>query len=101
MILTSVQETTTSESRAVGLISTFRIVFPSFPAQIPINSDMLLTNRKNLVVDEVSFFKKALAFWKLMVRIGKTLCAKVVLRIAVVGNFPALCIIFVIFPALG
>ena len=95
------QETTTSESRAVGLISTFRIVFPSFPAQIPISSDMLLTNQKNLVVDEVSLFEKELAFWKLMVRIGKILCAKVVRRIAVVGDFPALWFVFVIFPILG
>ena len=33
-----------------------------------------------------------------MVRIGKTLCANVVRRIAVVGNFPALWLIFVVFP---
>ena len=36
-----------------------------------------------------------------MVRIGKTLCAKVVHRIAVIGNFPALWLIFVVFPAFG
>jgi hypothetical protein len=65
-------------------------------------------NRKNLVVDEIALFEKAVAlfekvqaFQKLMVRIGKTLCAKVVRRIAVVGNFPALCLIFVVFLALG
>uniref|UniRef100_A0A2N9H9F2 Uncharacterized protein n=1 Tax=Fagus sylvatica TaxID=28930 RepID=A0A2N9H9F2_FAGSY len=34
-------------------------------------------NRKNLVVDKVALFKKAQAFRKLMVRIGKTLCIKV------------------------
>ena len=99
MILTSVQKTSAPGSRAVRLISVLRMVFSCFPAWIPVSSNKLLTNRKNLVVDEVSFFKKALAFWKLMVRIGKTLCAKVVLRIAVVGNFPALWLIFVIFPA--
>ena len=36
-----------------------------------------------------------------MVWIGKTLCAKVVRRIAVVGNFLALWLIFVVFPEFG
>ena len=62
---------------------------------------MLLTNRKNLVVKEVALFEKVLAFQKLMVRIGKILCTRVVCQIAVVGNFPALWLIFVIFPALS
>jgi hypothetical protein len=75
------------------------MVFPNFPVRIPVSSEMLLTNRKNLVVDEVALLENAFAFLKLMVRIGKTLCAKVVRRIAVVGNFPALWLIFVIFPA--
>jgi hypothetical protein len=96
-----VQETAASRSRAVGLIFAFRMVFPSFPAWIPVISDMLLTNWKNLFVDEVSLFEKALAFWKLMVRIGKILCVKVVCRIAVVGNFLALCLVFVVFPTLN
>ena len=61
---------------------------------------MLLTNRKNLVIDKVSLFEKALAFWKLMVRIGKILCAKVVCWIAVVGNFPALWLVLSFFPLL-
>jgi hypothetical protein len=74
------------------------MVFPSFSAQIPVSSNKLLTNRKNLVVDEDSLFKKVQAFRKLMVRIGKTSCAKVVRRRAVVGNFPALWLIFIIFP---
>ena len=98
-ILTSVQKIAASESRAVRLFSTFRMVFPSFSARIPVNSDKLLTNRKILVVDEVHLFKKEQAFRKLMVRTGKTLCAKVVRRRAVVGNFPAFWLIFVIFPA--
>uniref|UniRef100_A0A2N9FM46 Uncharacterized protein n=1 Tax=Fagus sylvatica TaxID=28930 RepID=A0A2N9FM46_FAGSY len=34
--------------------------------RIPVSSEMLLMNRKNLVVDEVALFEKALAFWKLM-----------------------------------
>jgi hypothetical protein len=94
-----VQKIVAPESRAVRLFSTFRMVFPSFSAQIPISSNNLLTNRKNLVVNEVSLFKKAQAFRKLMVRIGKTSCAKVVRRRAVVGNFPAFWLIFIIFPA--
>ena len=71
------QETATSESRAIGLIFVFRMVFPNFPVQIPVSSEILLINQKNLVVDEVTLFKKVLAFWKLMLRIGKILCAKV------------------------
>ena len=92
------QKTTTPKNKEVELFSTFRMIFPSFPARIPVISDMLLTNWKNLFVDEVSLFEKELAFWKLMVRIGKILCAKVVCRIAVVGNFLALCLVFVVFP---
>jgi hypothetical protein len=101
MILTSVQKTAAPRSKAIGLFSTFRMVFPNFPAQIPVSSDNLLTNRKNLVVEEVALFEKAQTFQKLMVRIGKTMCAKVVRRIAVVGNFPALWLIFVVFPVFG
>ena len=100
-ILTFVQETAASKSRVVGLIYAFRMVFSNFPVRIPVSSEMLLTNRKNLVVDEVALLENAFAFLKLMVRIGTTLCAKVVRRIAVVGNFPALWLIFVIFPAFG
>ena len=99
--LTSVQEIAASGSRAVRLISTFKMIFPSFLAWVTVSSDMLLTNQKKLVVEEVAIFEKALAFWKLMVRIGKILCAKVVRRIAVVGDFPALWFVFVIFPILG
>jgi hypothetical protein len=93
------EKTAAPESRVVRLFSTFKMVFPSFPMRILVSSNMLFTNRKNLVVDEVAPFKKALAFWKLMVRIGKTLLAKMVCRIAVVGNFLAL-FVFVVFPAL-
>jgi hypothetical protein len=92
-----VQETVASKSRVVELISTFRMVFPSFPARIPVSSNMLLTNWKNLVVDEIALFEKALYFWKLMVKIGKILCAKVVRWIAVVGNFPAFLACFHLF----
>jgi hypothetical protein len=74
------------------------MVFPSFSAWILVSSDKLLTNRKNLVVNKVAIFEKAQAFWKLMVRIGKTLCAKVVRWIVVVGNFLTLWLIFVAFP---
>ena len=95
------QEIVASGNRAVRLIYAFKMIFPSFLAWVTVSSDMLLTNQKKLVVEEVSIFEKALAFWKLMVRIGKILCAKVVRRIAVVGNFPALWLVFVIFPALG
>ena len=58
-------------------------------------------NRKNLIVDDVALFKKGQAFCKLVVRIEKTLCAKAVCWIAFVGNFPALWLIFVVFPAFG
>jgi hypothetical protein len=92
------QKTAAPESRVVGLFSTFRMVFPSFSTRIPVSSNKLLTNQKNLVVDEDSLFKKVQAFQKLMVRIEKTSCAKVVRQRAVVGNFPALWLIFVIFP---
>ena len=95
------QETAASESRAVELISTFRMVFPSFMVRIPVSSEMLLMNRKNLVVDEVALFEKALAFWKLMVRIGKILCTKVVRWITIVGNFLALWLVFAVFPTSG
>jgi hypothetical protein len=77
------------------------MVFLSFPVWIQVILDKLLMNRKNLVVDKVALFKKAQAFRKLMVRIGKTLCIKVVCRITAVGNFPALWVIFVVFPAFG
>ena len=82
----------------MGLFSTFRMVFPSFPARIPISSNNLLMNRTNFIVDEVTLFKKVQTFQKLMVRIGKTLCAKAVRQIAIVGNLPALWLIFVVFP---
>jgi hypothetical protein len=101
VILTCLLKTAAPESRAVELFFAFSMVFPNFPARIPVNSDKLLTNQKNLVVDEVALFEKAQAFRKLMVRIGKTLCAKVVHRIAVVGNFPTLWLIFFVFPAFG
>ena len=97
MILISVQETATSRSRAVGLISAFKMVFPSFLVRILISLAMLLMNRKNLLVEEVAFFENALDFWKLMVRIGKILCAKVVCRIAIVGNYSTLCFFFFFF----
>jgi hypothetical protein len=58
-------------------------------------------NRENHVVDKVTLFKNVLSFQNLMVRIGKILCTKVVCRIAVVGNFPALWFIFIIFLASG
>jgi hypothetical protein len=83
-----VKKTVAPRSRAVGLFSIFQMVFSSFPARIPVSSDNLMTNRKNLVVEEVAFFEKAQTLQKLMVRIGKTLCPKAVRRIAV-GNFPA------------
>ena len=73
--------------------------FSSFFMRIPVSLEMLLTNRKNLVVDEVSLFEKELAFWKLIVRIRKILCAKVVRQIVALGNFPALWLVFVVFPA--
>ena len=101
VILISVQETATSRSREVGLISAFKMVFPSFLVRILISLAMLLMNRKNLLVEEVAFFENALDFWKLMVRIGKILCAKVVCRIAIVGNFSALCFFLGRFPAFG
>ena len=75
------------------------MVFPSFLARISVSSDNLLTNQKNLVVDEVALFEKTQTFQNLMVRIGKTLCAKEVRRIVVVGNFLALWLIFVVFPS--
>jgi hypothetical protein len=77
------------------------MVFLSFPVGIPVSLEMLLANRKNLVVDEVSFFEKALDFRKLMVRIGRILCANVVRQIAVVGKFLALWLVFVVVPASG
>jgi hypothetical protein len=63
MILTSVQKTAALGSKAIGLFSTFRIVFPNFPAWILVSSDKLLMNRKNLVVEEVALFKKVLFFF--------------------------------------
>ena len=75
-ILNFVQKTVAPGSRAVRLFSAFMMVFPSFLTQIPVSSDKLLTNQKNLVIVEVSLFKKAQAFQKLMVRVGKTLCTK-------------------------
>ncbi len=44
MILTSVQETVALGSMVVELISTFRMVFPSFPVQIPVSLEMLFAN---------------------------------------------------------
>ena len=100
-ILTSVQETAASGSRVVWLIFVFRMVFPNFPVRILVNSKMLFANRENHVVEEVSLYEKVLAFQKLMVRIGKILRAKVVWRIAVVGNFPTLWLVLVVFLASG
>ena len=99
MILTSVQETVALGSMAVELISTFRMVFPSFPVQIPVSLETLFANQENHVIDELALFKKVLGFQKLMVRIGKILHAKVVCWIAVVGKFSALWLVFVVFPA--
>jgi hypothetical protein len=96
-----VQKTAAPGSRAVGLFFAFKMIFPSFSARIPVSSDNLLMNQKNLVVEEVALFEKAQTFQKLMVRIGKTLCAKVVCWIAVVGNFPTLWLIFIVFRAFG
>jgi hypothetical protein len=96
-----VQKTAALGSKVVGLFSAFGMVFPSFSAWIPVSSDKLLANRKNLVIDGVALFEEAQAFQKLLVRIRKTLCAKVVRWIAVVGHFPALWLIFVIFLAFG
>ena len=95
------QKTTALKNKEVELFSTFRMIFPSFSARIPISSDNLLTNRKNLVVDEVALFEKAQTFQKLMVRIGKMLCKKVVHWIVVIGNFLALWLIFVVFREFG
>jgi hypothetical protein len=53
-----VKKTAAPGSRAVELFSAFRMVFPNFPAQIPVSSDKLLMNQKNLVVNEVALFKK-------------------------------------------
>ncbi len=92
------QKTTALGSREVRLISTFMMVFPNFSVQILVSSEMLSANRKNHVVYEVALLKKVLVFWTLMLRIGTILCAKVVHRIAVVSNFPALWLIFVVFP---
>jgi hypothetical protein len=44
------------------MFSAFKMVFPCFSAWIPISSDNLLTNRKNLIVDEVSLFEKVQTF---------------------------------------
>jgi hypothetical protein len=85
-----VQETVASRIGAIGLFSTFKMVFSNFPERIPVSTEMLLTNRENHVVEEVAIFKKVLAFWKLTIRIRKILYAKVVRQIAVVGNFPEL-----------
>ena len=73
VILSSVQETVASRSRALGLISTIRIVFPNFLVRIPVGSEVLSANQENHVVDKLSIFEKLPAFWKLMVRIGKIL----------------------------
>ena len=101
MRLTFVQNTAALGSKVVGLFSAFGMVFPSFPAWIPVSSDKLLANRKNLVIDGVALFEEAQAFQKLLVRIRKTMCAKVVRWIAVVGHFPALWLIFFIFLTFG
>ena len=56
------QKTVDFGSKAVGLIFAFRMVFPSFLARISVSSEMFLKNQKNLVVDEVADFEKALSF---------------------------------------
>uniref|UniRef100_A0A2N9ISE4 Uncharacterized protein n=1 Tax=Fagus sylvatica TaxID=28930 RepID=A0A2N9ISE4_FAGSY len=55
---TQLDKTAALGSKAIGLFSTFRIVFPNFPAWILVSSDKLLMNRKNLVVEEVALFEK-------------------------------------------
>uniref|UniRef100_A0A2N9J4U7 Transposase n=1 Tax=Fagus sylvatica TaxID=28930 RepID=A0A2N9J4U7_FAGSY len=67
------QKTAAPGSRAVGLFSAFMDGFSNFLALILVSSDKILMNRKNLVVDEVALFKMGQAFWKLVVRIEKTL----------------------------
>jgi hypothetical protein len=57
-----VQKTATFISRAVKLFSAFKMVFSSFLARIPVSSNKLLTNRKKLVVDKVSLFRKGVIF---------------------------------------
>ncbi len=59
---------------------------------------MLAANWENHVVDKLAIFEKQPAFWKLMVRIRKILCAKMVCRIVVVDKFLAFWFVFVIFP---
>ena len=61
---------------------------------------MLAVNWENHVVDKLAIFEKQLAFWKLMVRIRKILCPKMVCRIVVVDEFLAFWFVFVIFPLL-
>ena len=95
------QKTAAPGSRVVELFPAFRMGFSNFSVWIPVSSDNLMTNRKNLVVEEVSFFEKAQTFQKLMVRIRKTLCTKAVPWIVIVGNFPVFWLIFVIFPTFG
>jgi hypothetical protein len=69
--------------------------------QIPVGSEMLFANQENHVIDKLAIFEKLLAFWITVVRIRKILCAKMVCRIAVVGEFPAFGLVFVVFPASG
>uniref|UniRef100_A0A2N9I438 Uncharacterized protein n=1 Tax=Fagus sylvatica TaxID=28930 RepID=A0A2N9I438_FAGSY len=40
---------------------------------------MLFVNRENQVVDKLAIFEKLLALWKLIARIEKILCPKVIL----------------------
>ena len=83
------------------MISITNIVFPNFLVRIPIGLEMLSVNRENQVVDKLTIFEKLLALWKLMARIEKILCAKVVCQIAVVGKFPTFWLVFVVFPTFG
>ena len=100
-ILSFVQETVALGGRALELIYVISTIFPSFPMQIPVGSEILFANQENHIVDKLSIFEKILAFWTTVVRMKKILCAKMVCRMAFVGEFPAFVLVFIVFLVSG
>jgi hypothetical protein len=72
-VLSSGHETAVFGIRAARVISLLAI---RFPVKIPGNSEMLLTNRDNQLLGNLTIFEKLLAFWNFMVWIKKILRAK-------------------------
>jgi hypothetical protein len=63
-----------------------------------VSLEMLSVNRDNQIVDNLTFFEKVLTFWINLVRIRKIMCAMMVHRIVIAGEFLAFELVFAVLP---